>query len=102
MARSRSKFPPAVILRVKTVPGASRTEIAGWLGDELKIRIASPAEKGKANRELESFLGELLELPAGAVRILRGHGSARKAIEIAGLSQVEVLARLEANGGARG
>lgn len=102
MARNRSKARAAARLRVKIVPGASRTELAGWLGEELKIRIASPADKGKANRELEAFLGELLELPAAAVRILRGHGSARKAIEIAGLSQVEVLARLEAAGIGRG
>ena len=36
-------------LEVKVVPGASRSEVTGWLGDSLKIRVAAPPERGKAN-----------------------------------------------------
>jgi len=30
---------------VKVVPGSSRDHVIGWLGDALKITVASPAEK---------------------------------------------------------
>ena len=36
-------------IRVKAVPGAKREEIAGALGDRLKIRVAQPPEGGRAN-----------------------------------------------------
>ena len=35
-----------VLLLVKMVPGASRDEIAGVVGDRLKVRVAAPPEDG--------------------------------------------------------
>ena len=39
-----------VAFEVKVVANSSRTEIAGRLGEMVKIKVACPAEKGKANR----------------------------------------------------
>ncbi len=50
----------AIELRVKVVPGASRSEIVGVLGDPLKIRIAAPPEKGKANQALLQLIADWL------------------------------------------
>ena len=84
-------------LGVKVVPGASHTALAGWLGADLKVRVAKPPKKGKANRELEALLGESLGLAAGSVRVIRGHTSARKLIEVDGLSDAVVRQRLNAH-----
>jgi uncharacterized protein len=91
----------AVRLSVKVVPGASRSGIAGWLGDTLKVRVTAPAEQGKANAAVEALLAEALGLPRDRVRIASGTASPRKVVEIAGLSEAEVRSRLEQAVGAR-
>jgi len=81
-------------LPVKVVPGASRSGIAGWLGDALRVRVSSPPEKGKANAAVESLIAEVLRLPAGTVKIVAGGASPRKIIAVSGLSEEEVRQRL--------
>ena len=73
-------------LAIKVVPGASRTEVAGPLGDRLKVRIAAPAEGGKANRALVSALSEWLGVRD--VEIVAGHSSAEKTVRVSGLSTI--------------
>lgn len=91
--------PPAEVLgsaklKIKVVPGASSSGIAGWLGDDLKVRVSAPPEKGKANAAVEAVLCEALDLPGRAVRIISGETSQRKVVEIHGLSSAEILRRL--------
>ena len=57
-------------IRIKAVPGASRSQIVGPLGDRLKVRLAAPPKGGKANRAvidlLAAWLGDVqVELTAG-------------------------------------
>ncbi|MCL6621624.1 MAG: DUF167 domain-containing protein [Syntrophobacterales bacterium] len=73
------------LVRVQAVPGAGRTEVAGLVGDRLKIRLAAPPEKGAANRELLAFLAARLGLPRQAVRLLHGAGSRAKLVAVDGL-----------------
>lgn len=75
-----------IALRVKVVPGASRTRIAGWLGDRLKIQIAAPADSGQANRALCQFLARTFNLAPRAVRIVSGLSQPQKTVELEGLS----------------
>lgn len=82
-------------LRLKVVPGSSRTCIAGWLGDVLRVRVTAPPEHGKANAAVEALLREALALPAGHVRVAAGHSSPRKVVEIVGLAEAELRRRLD-------
>ncbi len=41
-----------VLIWIKAVPGASRNEIAGVVGDRLKLRISAPAELADVISEL--------------------------------------------------
>lgn len=83
-------------LALKVVPGSSREGIAGWLGDALKLRVRAPAERGRANAAVEALLADALGVSATQVRIVAGHGAARKTVEIVGLSEGEVRERLSA------
>lgn len=77
-------------LEVKVVPGSSRTEIVGWLGQSLKIKVAAPPEKGKANLAVIRVLSKCLALNESAFTIISGAASQRKMIEISGFSQQQL------------
>ncbi len=81
-----------VILPVRVQPRASKTEIAGVLGDALKVRLQAPALEDRANEALCEFLAHLLKTPKSAVRIVSGHRSRSKRVEIRGVTQQQVLA----------
>ena len=66
------------------MPGASRTAIAGLLGDRLKVRVAAPPEKGAANRAVVELLQEWLGVRD--VEIVAGHGNPEKTARVRGLS----------------
>jgi uncharacterized protein len=72
-------------LNVKVVPGSSRNQIVGWLGDALKIKVAAPPEKGKANEAVIELLAETLGIDADAIKIESGHASPSKVIAITGM-----------------
>ena len=78
------------LVHVKVVPGASRSRIAGLLGDRLRVQIAAPAERGKANAALLSLLAEKLGCRSGELRVVRGHTSPQKSVHIPGRSPTEV------------
>ncbi len=65
-----SEIDGGVCFCVKIVPGSSRTSIEGLLGGVLKIKVAAPPEKGKANKELTAFLAKRLKVRATLSRPL--------------------------------
>lgn len=75
----------AVRLWIKVVPGASRDEIGGVLGERLKVRVAAPPEGGKANQAACRVLARALKVKAGLVRVESGHSSPEKVIRIEGI-----------------
>jgi len=81
----------AVTLAVRVQPRASKDEIAGVMSGALKIRLRAPALEDRANEALCEFLAELLKTPKAAVRILSGHHSRSKRVEIRGVTQQQVL-----------
>ena len=85
---------PGCRLKVKVVPGASRTEIVGLLGEAVKIRVAAPPEGGKANREVLAILAGRLGLPLAQVTVVSGQSSPAKVIGLVGLAENEAKARL--------
>jgi len=81
----------AVILAVRVQPRASKDEIAGVMAGALKVRLRAPALEDRANEALCEFLAELLKTPKAAVRILSGHHSRSKRVEVRGVTRQQVL-----------
>jgi len=72
--------------RVKVIPRSAKTEIAGEMADgTLKVKVAAPPEKGKANETLCAFLAEHYGVPRSAITIVSGHSAALKLVRIDGV-----------------
>ena len=82
-------------LKVKVVPGSSKSVISGWLEDALKVRVAAPPEKGKANKAVEILIADSLELPRSSVAVTAGKTSPNKTIEIQGMTLAQARKKLE-------
>ena len=83
---------------IKVVPASSRNCIAGWLGDTLKIRVTAPAERGKAYAAVAAIIAEALGVSPDCIHIVTSPTSARKTVEVIGLSESEVYTRLSKDG----
>lgn len=86
-------------LAVKLTPGASAEHIDGWDVDAegravLKVRVRARPVEGEANEALLRLLAKALGLPKSAVFLQRGGQSRTKMIEVEGLSNDEMRARL--------
>jgi len=72
-----------VLLSLKVVPNASKTESAGVMSDGTrKIRVAAVPENGKANEALRRFLAEEYGVPLDQVEIVAGHTGTRKTVRV--------------------
>jgi uncharacterized protein YggU (UPF0235/DUF167 family) len=81
-------------VKVRVHPGARRVGVLGRLADgQWKVGVSAPPDGGAANRALERLLGEALG--ARGVRVVRGHASRSKLVEVDGLEEAEVERRLE-------
>ena len=83
-----------MVFQAKIVPGASRTAICGRLGPMVKLKVAAPPERGKANQCLIGFLAKQLGVKKNAVQIISGEASPVKQVYVAGLLPQTVSERL--------
>lgn len=83
---------------VRVVPRASRTGIAGVMGEGegavLKIALAAPPVEGKANAELIAYLADVLEIARSKVEVVAGKQSKNKVVRVRDMSAIEVSAGL--------
>ena len=83
-----------VYLAVKLQPRASKDQIDGPLGGELKIKVTAPPVDAAANQALVELLAEKLNCSRGAVQIARGRTSRHKSVRITGLDAETIARRL--------
>ncbi len=77
-------------LTIQTTPNAPRSQIVGWQGERLKVKVKAPAVEGKANAELIRFLAETFGVRASAVTLLRGETARLKVVRLDGVEAEDV------------
>jgi uncharacterized protein len=75
-------------------PRASKSEVAGMHDGVIKIRIAAPAVENAANLALVAFVADQLGVAKRSVRIVSGGASRRKVLEIDGVTEEQLAAKL--------
>jgi uncharacterized protein (TIGR00251 family) len=83
-------------LLLSVTPGASRDELVGRHGEGWKARVTSAPERGRANDAVVALLAEALGIGRSSIRVVAGHASRRKVVEIDGLDEEEAGRRLDA------
>lgn len=79
-------------LRLRVSAGASRTRVTGAHGGALKVSVAAPPEKGKANRDVKRLVAAAFGVASREVEIVTGETSPDKVVRIP-LSPDEASAR---------
>ncbi|MCU1454928.1 MAG: hypothetical protein JWN46_3074 [Acidimicrobiales bacterium] len=70
-------------LRVHAQAGAGRSEVVGRYGDALKVRVAAPPERGRANEAIAALLAVAFGVAPTKVELVQGASSRQKAFRIA-------------------
>jgi uncharacterized protein (TIGR00251 family) len=84
-----------VIFTVHVQPRASRNEICGVQGDELKLRLTAPPVEDAANKLCVELLAKSLGVAKSRVSITAGTKSRHKTVKVAGITSELVLSLLK-------
>ena len=68
-------------INVRVIPRAKKPEIIELEDGSLKVKLISPAEGGRANKELISVLSKHFNLSKSQIQIISGEKSRNKVIE---------------------
>jgi uncharacterized protein (TIGR00251 family) len=86
-------------VRLRVAPGATRAGVVGRHGDAWKVRVAAPAEGGRANDAVVRLMADTFALPRTAVSIVSGHGARDKIVELAGVGPEQIERHLSSAAG---
>lgn len=85
-----------LILSVYVQPRASKNEICGIQGEELKIRLTSPPVDGAANKLCREFVAGLFAVSKSSIEIISGETSRHKRLRILGTRPGQFSAHISA------
>lgn len=80
-----------IILKIYLQPKASKNEIIGPYRDGIKVKVAAPPFKGKANEALIRFLAKEFGISPSSIEILNGLHAREKTLRISGKLDLKLL-----------
>ncbi|NLV24772.1 MAG: YggU family protein [Deltaproteobacteria bacterium] len=83
-----------VSLLIRVLPRASKNEVIGLHGDELKVRLTAPPVEGAANQACREFFADLLGVAKNQISIVQGEKSRHKRLLVHTGDQEAVRGRL--------
>ena len=92
---ARAARPEGELLPVRVQPRARRSEVVGWQGGRLKVRVTALPEDGSANHAVVALLAAALGVPLASVSLVSGARARDKLFRVHRLSLDDLRARLE-------
>jgi uncharacterized protein (TIGR00251 family) len=86
-----------VLLAVKLQPRASKDEIGGPLGDELRVKVTAPPVDSAANEALLRLLASVLDCGRNRIELIRGQTSRHTQVKLHGFTIDEVRKKIGAS-----
>ncbi len=83
------------VIRIKLLPKSSRNQVVGREGEHFKVKVTAPPVEGRANKALIDLLAKKLGIPKGHIEIITGKSSRLKSVRIDGLSQEDIIRKVE-------
>lgn len=80
-----------IVLAILVQPRASKNQLCGVQGEELKVRLTSPPVDGAANKLCRDFFAKLLRCSKSNVSLISGHKSRHKRLLIEDLTRQQVV-----------
>lgn len=71
-----------MIIQVKVKPKSKKEEVKKVGEDTYEVKVNAPPEGGKANERLLELLSKHFKVSKNSIKILKGHTSRNKLIEI--------------------
>ena len=75
----------SIELSIQAQPGAGRTAVVGRHGQALKVKVAAPPERGRANDAVAKLLAEAFGVGAGDIELVNGATARQKRFRIKGV-----------------
>jgi uncharacterized protein (TIGR00251 family) len=88
-----------IVFTVHVQPRASRNEICGVQGDELKLRLTAPPVEDAANKLCVELIAKAVGVAKSRVVLVVGAKSRHKTIRIEGVSKEAVLSLVQQSAG---
>lgn len=89
-----AETPAGVSFRIRVVPRAGSTRVAGTRGDALLVRLAAAPVEGAANEALIAMLAALFGRARRDISIASGERARDKIVRVAGTNAAEVSEKL--------
>lgn len=78
-----------ITIKIKVDPKSAQSGISGIVGDTLKIKVNASPVGGAANEELIEILSDKFCIRKTAIKIIKGHASRNKVVEIEGIERIK-------------
>ena len=85
-------------INIRVHPRASRNTVELTEDGAVRVRVTAPTDRGKANDAVIRLLASRLGVSRSAVRIVRGHTSRSKVVQVEGLDLADAIGILRGSG----
>ena len=83
-----------MLLHIHAKPGRSVNELILTKDGTISVKINAQAKEGEANVELVKYLSCILNISRSSIRIIKGHTSSYKTINVIG-NDAEITKKLQ-------